>query len=98
MKKNSWKAKVIDDCTSMDIVDSEDQLLKFRVGQVFFKKGSPKLGLWVWYQEKNMASKQKGPFLMDKDSWDELKKYVDKKFRSFNKPVPKWLAKKIERV
>ena len=82
MKKAEWKSKVEDCNSEIEVTDSENQLLQFRVGQVFFDKSQrTQVGLWVWYQEKKLSSKLKGPVLIDKDSWNQVKKYIDKKFR-----------------
>lgn len=82
MKKAEWKSEVEDYNSEIEVTDSENQLLQFRVGQVFFNKGQrTQIGLWIWYQEKKLNSKLKGPVLMDKDSWDQVKKYIDKKFK-----------------
>jgi hypothetical protein len=82
VKKAEWKSEVEDYNSEIEVTDSENQLLQFRVGQVFFNKGQrTQIGLWIWYQEKKLNSKLKGPVLMDKDSWDQVKKYIDKKFK-----------------
>lgn len=97
MNKNSWKGKVEESPVSIDLVDSENQFLEFRVGQVFFETGKPKIGLWICYQKKFMAGNQQGPVLMDKSNWKKIKNYIDKKFRRKDclTKIPKKERKKI---
>jgi hypothetical protein len=83
MKKSRWKGEVEDCGSTIDLVDSENQLLQFRVGEVFFgkSKSQTETGLWIWYQERYLDSKESGPVLMDEENWKKIRNYIDKKFR-----------------
>ena len=85
MIKIPWKGEVEETLSDIQLVDSEYQKLSFRVGQVFFKKGKSKTGLWIWYQKRNLESKEMGPVLIGEDSWKKIKKHIDKKFRFHTK-------------
>jgi hypothetical protein len=85
--KIAWQGKVEESLSNIEVVDSENQKLLFRVGEVFFKSGKSKVGLWIWYQEENLKSKEMGPVLMDEKNWNKIKGHINKKFRIYKDPL-----------
>jgi hypothetical protein len=66
------------DAPDFQIVDSENQFLKFRVCSVYdaSEKKNVVLGIYMYYQEDYLRSPLHGPVLMSKESFDDLCDYV----------------------
>ena len=80
-KPIDWKGKVEKSLSDIELIDSENQNLQFRVGQVFFEKGCSQIGLWITYQEKYMQGDEKGPVLMSQKNWETIRNFIDRKFK-----------------
>ena len=95
-EKDECGDQILDIWTTFDIVDSEGQRLKFRVGPVFFDEIlQTKRGLWIYYQEKHEESQFCGPFLMSEANFNELVIYVRRKFtmHRWYRRFPAWIKK-----
>ncbi|MEK6832762.1 MAG: hypothetical protein AABY32_01830 [Nanoarchaeota archaeon] len=72
----------------IDIVDSEGQMLGFRVGDVYHNiPEKATKALWINYQRRYMSSNMQGPFLMSKKMWNMLKKEIDYRFSKEYKKI-----------
>ena len=81
MKKKTYQEKIEEDPSIITVIDSENQSLEFRVGRIFTEHFTTDIGLWIWYQNKYLESKQEGPVLITKKGWERIKKYIDRKFK-----------------
>ena len=77
-KEGKFKELTNDDETIFSVVDSEGQLLEFRVGPVFFEDKTEPNALWISYQEHHQQSDMVGPVLLSLDTFKKLVEYVNK--------------------
>jgi len=75
--EGKFRELVKDDGTVFSIVDSEGQLLEFRVGPVFFKDHAEHNAIWISYQEYHMDSDLIGPVLISLETFKKLVEYVN---------------------
>ena len=66
------------DDTEIVVVDSAQQALWFRIGQVY-TDGKPDRvpGIWILYQNKYMADKTQGPILLSPEIWNKIVEEVN---------------------
>ena len=74
--------------SDIDIVDSENQRLTFRVGPVFEGNKNTGLGIWIGYQEEYQTTVQLGDVLISFSTLEKILEHINaskKKWEDFKR-------------